>query len=221
MAAYLDNIYAIQFQAHDIASGQAIRNTFHVRQNPTAGAMTTDLLDGKVAAIAASAIKSSYVNMLTVNQVLDAIVGTQVVAANLNDPPDQHSRSFTSVGPRGTDLALPLTMCALMTERSELSGRRYRGRMFLPPASDGAAILTTKWKAAQAYFINCLAFQTELLKLCQTAGAGHLGGALNDNDVVTFSRAAEAAGAQTWSRVQSLPILSKVHWLRSRERGTI
>lgn len=212
------DIATLQFQAHHIPTGQAYRNTFHFRRNPTAGSVDATWLQAWLADANTTLLVNSYKAILTANDRLDGVLGRAT-----QDPTDSDAdrdEGFRVEGVAGTRSAggiqAPIEACILMKLSGDLAGRSYRGRVFLPPGQDRGSLDGENWDSVSAYVGTCSNFRLELLKTTYTSGAGHYGGAWNDVDMVVFSRTRRIAGDTYYARVPAIALPRRVRWLRSR-----
>jgi hypothetical protein len=217
MAAFTD-IATLQFQAH-LSDGQAIRNTLHFRRNPTAGSVDATWLADWLAASGTTSLVTAYRAILRSTDRLDGMLAR--ATRDPSNPGDERDESFSEIDLAGTrtpaSTAGPDELTTLLKVNGDLAGRRYRGRLWLPPPLDGAATSGGEYiVTSTTYWTNVGAFLTELGKTLYTAGAGHYSGAWNDVDMVVFSRAARLAGDTYYARVPSVGRSTKLHWLRSR-----
>lgn len=215
MAAFTD-VFSFGFRA-DIG-GQLVANTLHVRQNPTAGAVDAAHLTALLADTNTDALVTKYRAIMPTTGTLVSLVAR--LAPDPQFPDDPRAEAVRAIGLAGTysgDGAAPLEMCLVLTLGTDVAGRRYRGRMFLPPWRDRAQVSGEVVDVTSTYWSNVGLFATELAKTMYPSGAGHYGGAWNDNDLCVYSLRARAANVGPYyARVTSATRRSRIHWLRSR-----
>jgi hypothetical protein len=216
VAAFSD-IATLQFQAH-LADGQAIRNTLHFRRNPTAGSVDATWLTAWVADSNTTTLMTKYKAILRSTDRLDGVLGR--ATRDPSNPTADRDEAFRTDDQPGTRVVAgnvsPDELTGILKLSGDLAGRRYRGRIWLPPPMNQTDVQGENYYDAGAYGLAVDAFVTELNKTLYTSGAGHYGGSWNDVDMVVFSRVGRLAGGTYYSRVSSISKPRKFHWLRSR-----
>ena len=216
MAAFND-IATMQFQGVSW-SGQAWRNTYHFRRNPSAGDVDASWLAAWVADSNTTALKDKYLATLTVLQRLDGIL-VRATRDPLNPGADRAEayRQVDAPGTRATPSGItPEELGPMLKLAGDLAGRRFRGRIWLPPLVDRGIVNGESYDFTSAYATAVANLATDLTKTLYTSGAGHFGGQWNDCDMVVFSRRGRSLDETYYSRVSSIQRPPKVHWLRSR-----
>lgn len=216
MADPIDDVFALQFLS--TIGGQKVANTFHVRQNPTAGAVDAAHLVALLASTGMDSLVTAYRALIpTVSNTLDAVVARLVPdPLNPDEPRAEAVRSVGLAGTFSTAIDAPLEVCLVVTLGTDLAGRRYRGRFFTPPIAS-ASTISGENITAGTYWTNLAAFLTELAKTMYPSGASHYGGAWNDNDLVVYSKRARALDVGPYyARVTAATRRQRLHWLRSR-----
>lgn len=215
MAAIKD-VFTLQFRS--TVGGQLVSNTFHVRQNPTAGDVDAAHLIALLASTGTDSLVTAYRGVLSTGGTLDDVVCRLVPDPLFPDEP--RAEAVRTVGLAGTGsrpFNLPLECCAVLTVGTDLAGRRYRGRAFMPPALEQAQVSQESFSTSGSYWAAITSLVNELVKTTYPSGASHYGGAWNDNDLCIYSLAARAADASPYyARVTGFTRRARVHWLRSR-----
>lgn len=215
----INDVFSLSFRS--TVGTQLVANTLHVRQNPTAGNVDAAHLTALLADANTTSLITAYRAMLTTGDTLDVLVARLVHDPLFPDEP--RAEAARTVGLAGTrapgDTREPTGLCGLITLGSDLAGRRYRGRIFLPPVIDSLQIANGGTiGASSAYRTNINAFITELNKTMYPSGAGHYGGSWNDNDLCIYSlRARTLDVGPFYARVTSAVAKPPLHYLRSRE----
>jgi hypothetical protein len=213
-----DQLFALQFRA--TAGGQAVRNTFHVRQNPTAGHVDAAHLQALLADANTTTLINAYKGILRTSDTLDV-----VLARGVEDPldpsfvPVEAALVLNAAGTRAVPAAGgPTGLSMVVGLYTDTSGRRYMGRFWPPPPIDQTAFSGTVISTGHVYYTAVNAFVTQLVKTTYPSGAGHYGGAWNDNDLAVWSRRAASIPADPqYARVTDIQPKLQVHYLRSRE----
>lgn len=216
--AAISDIFSLQFRS-TIRGGVLVANTFHVRQNPTAGGVDAAHLTALLADANTTTLITKYRDLLTTADTLDAVVARQVPDPLF--PADPRAEAARAVGSAGTrsnaNYACDQALCAVVTLGTDLAGRRYRGRFFVPPVLEDQLQNGGQFNTAGSYWTGLTGFLTELAKTMYPAGAGHYGGAWNDNDLCVYSMTARRVDASPYyARVVAATRINKQHWLRSR-----
>jgi hypothetical protein len=211
------DIATLQFQAH-LATGQAVRNTLHFRRNPTAGSVDATWLAAWLADANTTALINAYKAVLRTTDRLDG-----VLARATQDPTDADAdrdeayRDVNAAGTRSeTGTGSPDELTVILKLSSDLAGRRFRGRIWMPPPGDQEEIYGEDVYTGGDYWSTMTALVAELVKTTYPSGGSHYAGAWNDCDMIVYSRKGRTAGDTYWARVAALGRPAKLHWLRSR-----
>jgi hypothetical protein len=114
-----------------------------------------------------------------------------------------HSIAAAGTGTSG-DQKVPAAASVVITKQTARTGRRFRGRMFLPGAENSAYIGGNNWLASSAYLTAVQAFVDKVAPLSTMR-------------LVVFSKPEFlAGGSNVGEDVTSLRTNLPVHWLRSR-----
>jgi hypothetical protein len=217
--ALLEDCARLQIQAH-FASGQVLRNSIHIVKDGAGVPDTAELLS--LATAFGDLVKTTYKALLNTTDTLDGILATQMrEAADHTTPLGQSLYSLALAGTRSgsRQTATEMTLCAKL--KSTLTGRRYRGHNFLPgpvvvaTELDGENVPTgvTAYTNSKAYL--------DVLKTGFDGAGSPWSGALSGWTVAIYSAAADLAGdTPIFAAVSSYELPNRLHWLRSRGRGT-
>jgi hypothetical protein len=129
------------------------------------------------------------------------------------------AESVASINLAGTrapgDTKLPTGLCQLATIRTNAAVRSGHGRLWMPPAVDGASLAATHtFVAAGTYQLANKAFLDEL-QLHHDMGLLGVDGHL---DTVIYSRTRRARGdADYFFDMTAYILRAEPHWLRSRQ----
>lgn len=213
-----EDIATLQFQSH-LASGQAIRNSLHFRRNPSAGNVDATWLTAWLADANTTSLINAYKAVLRTVDTLDGVLGRAT-----QDPTDtaaDRDEAYRDVGALGTRVetgtGAPDELTVLLRLAGDLAGRRFRGRIWMPPAGDQEEISGENAYTGGDWWSTMGSFVAELIKTTYPSGGAHYGGAWNDVDLVVFSRRGRLAGGTYYARVSGLSRPSKLRWLRSRD----
>jgi hypothetical protein len=216
MAAF-QSILTMQFQGVSW-SGQAWRNTYHFRKNPTSGNVDATFLTALAADSNTTSLINKYLACLTVLQRLDGVL----VRATRDPlfPGDDRDEAFRQVdapGTRATPSGIaPEELGAMLKLAGDLAGRRFRGRIWLPPIVDRGVVNGESYDFTSGYATAVANLASDLTKTTYPSGAGHFGGSWNDVDMIVFSRKGRSLDQTYYARVSAIQRPPKVHWLRSR-----
>jgi hypothetical protein len=212
-----EDIATLQFQAH-LEDGQAVRNTWHFRRNPSAGDVDATWLTAWLADSNTTTLINAYLQVLRTVDTLDGVLGRATV-----DPTDtsaDRDEAFRTSGTGGARTASgtrgPDELGMMLKISGDLAGRRYRGRTFLPPSGLQGDIVGENVYTSSNYYAKVLLFVAELVKTTYPSAGSHYGGQWNDVDMVVFSRAGRLANATYYARVSGIQAPLKMHWLPSR-----
>jgi hypothetical protein len=215
--AEFTSIATMQFQGVSW-SGQAWRNTYHFRRNPAAGEVDADWLSSWVGDANTTTLINKYLACMTVLQRLDG-----VLVRATRDPlfpaadRDEAYRQVDAPGTRATPAGItPEELCAMLKLAGDLAGRRYRGRIWLPPIVDRGIVNGESYDFTSAYATAVASLTTEWAKTLYTSGGGHYAGNWNDCDMIVYSRKGRSLDQTYYARVSAIQRPPKVHWLRSR-----
>lgn len=210
------DIFDLQFQAR-LASGQAVRNTLHFRRNPSAGEVDAAFLSALAGDASTTTIKNAYKGILGTTSALEGILLR--ATADPQDPGadrDEFFRAVDEVGTRAlSGSSSPDELTTILKLSGDLAGRRFRGRLWLPPPSQQSFIVGESINTG-AYRTATEAFLTEINKTMYTSAGGHYGGNWNDVDLVVFSKRGRVADETYYARVANGQLPFKLYWLRSR-----
>lgn len=208
----------VQLQA-TLASGQAVRNTVHLSHAAAGTAPDyTELL--QLATDFAAYFGTTYEGILATT---DTFV--QVLAKQVNDPTSpavliEAAYPVNAAGTRAlSGSASPDEACAVLSLKTPNASRRFRGHLFVPPAKKSGDLNSEHWDAASGYHTAIEAFRVKLQTGCGPTPTW-TGTSLHNYTLSIFSKVAAAAGLASVASVQTVTCDYRVHWLRSRGRGT-
>jgi len=196
-----------------------VRNTFHLVKSSWTPISATQL--DSVAAQVLAEFGTLYRAMIRSNAVFDGVLASQLRSTGSTDAIAESFASSGLAGTASTPTQLgPTEACVVLSMHTGLASRRYRGRLFLPPREAGNDIAGENWNAGSSTLTVASAFATEFAK-GYVGGTGLSGAEISGALIAIFSRAAEAAGATpTAAAVTGATVQNRIHWLRSRARGT-
>lgn len=216
MAAFED-IALLQFQAR-LASGVEIRNTLHFRRNPSAGDVDATWLTAWVNDSNTTTLLNKWAAMVPTTGVVTGLLA-RAEHDPLNPSADRDEAfrdAFIAGGHGQAGTAAPAELCPLLKLSGDLAGRRYRGRIWLPPMTQTSTVSGENLLGGTTYETVKNAFATDLAKTMYTSGAGHYGGQWNDCDLIVFSRRGRSLDETYYARCTSIAGPARLHWLRSR-----
>lgn len=197
------------------------RNSYHVWGHDAASPMGVDDIEGLLASSWMTAVIAAYVAALPDASTLDGVLCRQVQdPLNPDDTKNEGFRSVNTAGSVSGTENVPAEVCMLLKLGSDAAGKSAHGRVFLPWRLHSDEILGENFIVGSTAFTTATAIATELLKLAYNAGSHATGGAV-DFDLALFSRTRRAANEDQYGyRVTSARVDKRVHWLRSRGKGS-
>lgn len=213
-----NGVASLQLQSH-IASGQAVRNTVHVWDSGLGAPPTYAQL------LALATDFWAYVG--TTYKACLATTGTvdQVIAKTVADPTDPgvNIEAAYTVNAAGT-LALsnevaPSEACAILSLKTQNASRRFRGHLFMPPAQMARQLQGEVWDTSGSYYTAVAAFAAKLDDGCGPSPSW-TGSTLSGYELQIYSNKAASLSLASLSPCTTIAAPSRVHWLRSRGRGT-
>lgn len=197
-----------------------IANTFAIADTDTATAPDIRVQDiaNALAATGSGSIVTAYAGMLTAADKLAEVHVSQIPDPAIPHDPVFQASAFPNLsGTRaGSTVDAPHEMTATLTLQTALSGRRFRGRMFLPPAKQQGAQAGELWDTGNVYWTSLNTFATQLGKLLAASGSRFAGTNGQLNLIVWSNKARLADGSYTGINVAATRLNQKIHWLRSR-----
>jgi len=205
------------------ADGQAISNTFHVTNASTGSAPDLSELAG-VAVDLKAWCATQYEAMLQPDSTFQYINTKQVRDPQVS-PPElvQIHNEYLGVpgtGTPGPSQHMPQEMCAIIRKSTSTASRRFRGHMFMPPGKDGTQVNNESWSQTGQYWLACDAFRAKLSAGVRNAASPWTGSHLASYVICVYSRRAAQLGQPSVGELSGLQTQLKIHWLRSRKRGT-
>lgn len=194
------------FQSHD--TEQSYVTVMHFLAHSGAGT-AQDLAN----LVKAGAFPTALAKTLQTDGTFDAVTVTNIRDHGDTTPPDQYTASMTVAGAMGrTSNRCPRAVTGLCRLKSNVSGRGTHGWVYGFPVitegwidTAGKTLITTYWTQLQAMATALNAVRT-------------VTGALDDYDLVVFSRARWARGESNFLfGVSAVVAMPKVHWLKRRE----
>ncbi|HKT09713.1 MAG TPA: hypothetical protein VJR24_17560, partial [Gemmatimonadaceae bacterium] len=151
----------------------------------------------------------------------DWIIAKNVPLPGEVTPAAKVSVAVNEAGTRSTTgTHIPVGVCACLGLQSATASRRFRGHLLLPPAWTASAVGGDGLNQSDAYWTNCGAFLTELLKGAD-GGSGWTGAQLSAYRLCIYSRKAASLSLPYVVHVSGGVIRPKASFLRRRERGSI
>lgn len=110
---------------------------------------------------------------------------------------------------------LPTELCGVMSFRTDVYGRGFHGRSFLPPIYTPAALGSKKFVHTQEYYVAAMAWGNKLMETI--SGAATWSTSTWNARLCVYSRRYRALGAANWwADVKSFQVRDQPHFLRSR-----
>jgi hypothetical protein len=201
-------------------TGQQCANTVHlsdpgasVAPDPTELADLADDLNAYFA--------TTYRGVLRTVDTWDAIKVAQVPDPTISG--DAYADYLLPLNLAGTrtavDGACPREACACLSLKTNSGQRSYRGHLLLPSAGDIATLDGEVFKGGQAYITNVTAFANKLIDGCG-ASPVWTGSSLSQYTLSIYSRVKQMAAMPSVTGCITVVANTRVHWLRSRARGT-
>jgi len=124
------DIYRLSVRSQRTGSGDDVVNGWHFRQfNP----LVFDTAGEDLIGAWENYCQDLYLGLMSTIYVLDLFEVRQIVGGN-----EIFQQTVSRVGTRGTDATvLPAQTSCIVNWQTGLAGRRFRGRTFMPPASEG------------------------------------------------------------------------------------
>jgi hypothetical protein len=164
--------------------------------------------------------RTLWLNLLHTSWTFDRIAVTTVTQpGNPGQVPRAAEKAIGVAGARpGSNTDLPDPMCGLLSIKTGLAGRSFRGRMFLPPIEVSGEVIGDLLSSAGNYSTAVAAFQT---KLTNSFGGGSTFSTLWQDTwhmrIGIYSPTRHRQGFNPWfSNATSTRYDRSVHWLRSR-----
>lgn len=197
-----------------VDSGQEVLNTFYVANVGLGVPALTDLAD--CGSDLHTYFATTYRALLKTAWTWDQIDCSQV--SDVLDPAPI-LKVTTAVNQAGTasnpSVGTPVPICGLVSLKTPLASRRYRGHLFLPPLFDEAQINGAGIQNGGAYDTAKNNFAAAL-----ATGAGSsptwTGSFLSNCTLVVYSEAGTRAGSGVFAVVTAVTSNDQAHWLRSR-----
>jgi len=197
-----------------------IANTFHITDPSGADTVTRiQALATAIGTTGAGTLMAAYAGMLDSASKVDEVHVSQVPLPATPHEPVLASSFFPNLtGTAGAvTVNAPREMCIVITLQTGLAGRRFRGRLFLPPRGNQATQRGELWGTGSSHWTNAAAFVTALAKLQANSGA-HYSGDLSATDLVVYSKVQTASDptGSTGTPVLAIRQNQPIHWLSSR-----
>jgi hypothetical protein len=204
-----------------LTNGNQWRNSFHVWGHDSASPVEVADLEGLLASTWMTDLIAKYVAALADACTLDGVLARQV--QHTLNPDDDKNEAFRSVntagGVAGTE-NVPAEVAMLLKIGSDAAGKSSHGRVFLPWRYHSDEILAENFIVGSTAFTTATAIATQLLLLAYNSGSHATGGAV-DFDLAIYSHTLRARSADQYGfRVTSARVDRRVHWLRSRGKGS-
>jgi len=211
----IDGLVGVTFLSQ-YASGQAISNTFHI-QDPGAGSppdlaeltgLANDLDSWFTASYRACLLTGDTFKQITTRQVADPTTPGAVVEAIV-----VKNQAGTIAQSRTT----PESASVLMDLSTNLAAKFARGHLFLPGAYSGSFLSGNIWTAGSLTNFDTLVGKWSAgCTLSPTWTGSHL----SNYSMAIFSKQQNKVPGPAVNICFTATRNAKVHWLRSRERGS-
>jgi hypothetical protein len=208
--------YRLSFESAT-ASGVEIVNVFHVLAD-TAGPGDTDFL-AYLADAARDDLRSSYLIMLAASSTLHRLrISTEPDPTVPGDPVFGTERTWDLAGGGGTPTEFaPHELGIVLSMRTAILGRSFRGHLFLPPLSNANDIDGEQVDPGSTYYGAALGWRDDLQTWVAPWSSGSPPPADTNPRLVVYSRTRRQRAEFPFSNdVTSLGVTRRLHWLRSR-----
>lgn len=202
-----------------LATGQAIVNSFHISKPALGSPPTYDQLFQLATDIQAY-LSPTYRPLLLTDSTFQKVEVEQVIDPNAPAVPLKAVYNLNAAGTRTTsNPRTPQSLCAVLSFGTPNASRRFRGHLFLPPALDNGQVNGDSFTSGGTYIVNCNGFAAAI-------GGGRApsptwtGTELASWFLALYSRKADQLALAPVANVQSVNVRLQAHWLRSRERGS-
>lgn len=200
-------------------TGQAWRNSYHLWGHDAASPVEVADLTGLLASAAIDDLIAKYQAVMESDSTVDGVLARQV--ADPLAPSDVKNEAFRTVGLAGTlgvSAHCPAEISMLMKLGSDAAGKSAHGWVFLPWDYDRDGMSSELFDATRVTRANGI--RDSILKFSYTSGA-KWGGAAADFDLALYSATRRSRNLDQYGyRVISATVPRRIHWLRSRGRGT-
>lgn len=217
MATPFPGIAQVQIQSH-MTDGQAVVNSLHITDPgmgtapdlPTITALATEWWTYFSATYLALSPTSMTVDQVVVRQVEDPTAPGVILEA---------AHPVAAAGTRGLGARQgPQSLCGVVSLKTPVASRRFRGHNFLPPIEDVASLSGNNLDGSGAYWTAAQAYVAKLQTGCAPS-VTWTGSNLSSWRLSIYSRRAASLSLPQNADVQSASLKLKVSFLRSRERG--
>jgi hypothetical protein len=217
--ANLGGLAAINIITKDYR-GQATSNTFHVLKPSESSPPDLSELTALVGDII-TWFQSSYLALIWGGGFFYSVSASQVQSTASPDPRIEYISVPNVAGTAGSagSLVMPNEVCPVLSIHTSIASRRSRGHLFFPSTSkaglsdnDTYTNTGTYWTAVQALAAKFAAGAT--------TSPTWTGSTLSNFSLCVFSRTAEKASESDVFIASGAVVSTKVHFLRSRSRGT-
>lgn len=218
MAAGIVNGVASCTFLSTLAGGQAVSNTFHITNE---GSSPPDLATlNQLATDLAAWFTVTYKAMMTSGDTFNTITVRQVPDPAAPAPYEQAQVTVNVVGTHsGTGSISPDSACGVLKLKTAFASRNSRGHLFLPPNKIASEFNGDLYNAGSAYMTNGAALAAKF-----AAGASlsptWTGTDLPSWFLCIYSKALQLRSEPSVFVCNAAVMDTKVHWLRSRERGS-
>lgn len=216
--AILNGIAKVSMVSH-LGSGQTIVNTVHIAKAGLGTPPTiTQLSD--LAAQWSTYFAPTYEALLTTQDTFDRIQVSQVPDPAAPTAPLEAVQLVNAGGGRTPGGAqVPDSLCAVLSLKTTIASRRFRGHLFMPPVINNASVASGNNVGTSGAYYTALSNFAARLATGGTLAPTWTGAELSTWVLVVYSRVAAAAALAYDTPVFAVTISPKFHWLRSRERG--
>jgi len=115
--------------------------------------------------------------------------------------------------------AAPQSATAVMSLQTPNASRRFRGHLFMPPFLDPSNMSGDSWNTGSGNWTSLSSFNSKMNAGCGTSPTW-TGAELSGWTLSIYSRTAAMAGDPSVAICSATICSPRIHWLRSRERGS-
>lgn len=217
--ANLGGLAAINIITKDYR-GQATSNTFHIvkpgESDPPSLAELTQLVTDLI-----SWFQSSYLALIWGGGFFYSVSASQVQSTASPDPRIEYISVPNAAGTGGSagSLVMPNEVCPVLSIHTSIASRRSRGHLFFPSTSKAGLSDNDTYTASGTYWTAVQALAAKFAAGATTSPTW-TGTDLPAFSLCVFSRTAEKASESDIFIASGAVVSTKVHFLRSRSRGT-
>ena len=219
----LDGLAQVQFQSQ-AANFQEISNSWYLTKRSAGSPPDLATLNALAIDLVAY-LKTTYLGMLMNSSTLQWVRVRQVKDPSVpGGDTIQEAAAFVGLpGVRtpGTAIGIPQEACTVIQFQSPFASRRFRGHNFMPPIALATELAGENVDSSKPYYVAVQAYVTQLGHGIDGAPTRWTGTELPGYSLACYSHRAQVLSLPSVAEVTNIGAPLRVHWLRSRNKGTI